>query len=141
MPPSDSTPMAQGPGTAADRCIHDSPYRRRHPPCAAIWDAHVAKQRAQVEPTLCAHGHDTVRLAAVSTAFSANCTWLCLEAALYCIGAQQAHHVSQRSMLMGKVWESECKAQLSSRYRDALDDIAVAGLFGGDWLPEASKRQ
>lgn len=41
-------------------------------------------------------------------------------------------------MLRGKVWESECKQQLQDKYHFRGQDAAVAGLFGGDWLPLVS---
>ena len=38
----------------------------------------------------------------------------------------------------GQVWEGECKQMLRQRYRIDGQDVGVAGLFSGDWLPPLS---
>jgi len=78
-------------------------------------------------------------LRAISDAQGLRCTWVCIRAALYCLSAQHKQHTAQRVLAAGQEWEYECKAHVRRHFDLAGQDAAVAGLFGGDWLPHISR--
>jgi len=96
--------------------------------------------RAAVPGQLGACGSpSTSWLRAISDAQGLRCTWVCIRAALYCLSAQHKQHTAQRVLAAGQEWEYECKAHVRRHFDLAGQDAAVAGLFGGDWLPHISR--
>ena len=74
-------------------------------------------------------------LATVASRYGLRCRWVCIRSALFCLSAKHAHHVAQRVLAQGVEWEAGCKELVRSHIRFDGQDAAVAGLFGGDWLP------
>lgn len=136
------------------RCLRDGAWSRRHAECAPIVANYTASlPPPEVRAEQCVTDAGAVRsssasrrrklrqqLTGIAQMHALNCTWVCLEASLHCIAASQAVHRSQGSMLRGHVWEAECKALMRSKAAavSGRGDVAIAGLFGGDWLPLAA---
>lgn len=121
------------------------PKQALHVPAARA-NKHASKPVIATSPPIdpksfaserCSH-YSAARLASIDAASGLNCTWYCIASALYCHERQISGFVAQRVLARGQVWEGECKQVLRQRYRIGGQDVGVAGLFSGDWLPPLS---